>query len=67
MAERKITNETRGFKGIWIPAHLWLDKNLTVQELLFFVEIDSLDADKSGCFASNNYFSKFFGLTTSRC
>lgn len=67
MPERKITKANRGFKGIWIPASYWLDENLTIQEMLFLAEIDSLDIDEKGCYASNKHFSDFFGLTTGRC
>jgi len=55
----------RDFKGVWIPKDVWLDKELGWVEKLFFVEIDSLD-NEQGCFASNNYFSKFFGITPQR-
>jgi len=67
MPERKITKANRGFKGIWIPACYWLDPNLTIQEMLFLAEIDSLDIDEKGCYASNKHFSDFFGVTTGRC
>lgn len=67
MGERKIAKTNRGFKGIWIPASYWLDENLTIQEMLFLAEIDSLDIDEKGCYASNNHFSDFFGLTAGRC
>lgn len=66
MVEREINNN-RDFKGVWIPAKIWLDANLSIQETVFLTEIDSLDNGKSGCFASNKYFSTFFGLSTSRC
>lgn len=66
MAERKITNENRAFKGIWIPAKYWLDENLTIIEVNFLAEIESLDLER-GCFASNNYFADFFGVSASRC
>lgn len=56
----------RGFKGIWIPAEIWLSKELTVMEKLFFVEIQSLD-NEDGCYASNQHFAKFFGVTKGRC
>ena len=56
----------RSFKGIWIPSEIWLDKNLTIMEKLFLVEINSLDND-NGCFASNGYFSQFFGVGKNRC
>jgi hypothetical protein len=55
----------RKFKGIWIPAEVWESKSLTLQEKVFLVEIDSLDND-NGCYANNNYFAKFFGLSTTR-
>lgn len=66
MGERKIAKTNRGFKGIWIPASYWLDENLTIQEMLFLAEIDSLDIDEKGCYASNKHFSDFFGLSKSR-
>lgn len=55
----------REFKGIWIPKEIWLSEKLTIQEKLFYVEIDSLDNQK-GCFASNGYFSDFFGISKTR-
>jgi hypothetical protein len=59
------TKETRAFKGIWIPAEVWLHEGLTMQEKLFLVEIDSLDNDE-GCYAKNSYFMGFFGLSKRR-
>ena len=55
----------RKFKGIWIPNYIWLSKNLTLQEKVFLVEIDSLD-NNGGCYANNSYFGKFFGLSNTR-
>ena len=52
----------RAFKGIWIPAEVWLNDGLSVMEKLFLVEIDSLDND-SGCFASNAHFAEFFDIS----
>ena len=40
----------RSFKGIWIPAKLWLEEDLSKQEVLFLSEIDSLDND-DGCYS----------------
>ena len=48
----------RGFKGIWIPAELWLTEGLNLLEKILFLEIDSLNNGK-GCFASNAYFANF--------
>jgi len=56
----------RDFKGIWLPKEIWLNKDLTVMEKLFLVEIDSLD-NENGCFASNAHFSNFFDLSKARC
>jgi hypothetical protein len=56
----------RNFKGVWIPKEIWLNKELTWMEKLFFVEIDSLD-NEHGCFASNDYFASFFDLSKPRC
>lgn len=61
-----MTEGKRAFKGIWIPSEIWLSKDLTVMEKLFLVEIDSLD-NEEGCYASNEYFSKFFDLSKNRC
>ncbi len=55
----------RDFKGIWISKEIWFTKELTMQEKLFYVEIDSLDNEK-GCFASNDYFGEFFSISPER-
>lgn len=60
-----MKSNKRKFKGIWIPAEVWESESLTLQEKVFLVEIDSLDND-NGCYANNNYFAKFFGLSTTR-
>lgn len=51
----------RDFKGIWIPKEIWLSDQLSLMEKVLFVEIQSLDNER-GCFASNKYFSDFFGI-----
>ena len=65
MGKRTITNDNRSFNGVWIPKKYWLDENLTPMELLFMAEIESLDGEK-GCYASNNHFAQFFGISASR-
>ncbi|WP_429947400.1 helix-turn-helix domain-containing protein [Enterococcus sp. DIV1297f] len=55
----------RSFKGIWIPKDVWLDENLSWIEKFLLVEIDSLDNEK-GCWANNEYFAKFFGVSKDR-
>lgn len=55
----------RDFKGIWIAKDIWLSDDLTLQEKVFLVEIDSLD-NESGCYANNQYFADFFGISKTR-
>jgi len=55
----------RNFKGVWIPKQIWECPALTLQEKVFFTEIESLD-NEDGCFASNGYFAEFFGLSKTR-
>ena len=55
----------RKFEGIWIPRDIWLSEKLSLQEKVFLVEINSLD-NEDGCYANNEYFSKFFGLSKTR-
>lgn len=56
----------RAFKGVWIPKELWLNKDLSIIEKCLLVEIDSLDKGE-GCFAGNDYLSKFIGVSEGRC
>lgn len=50
---------SRNFKGIWIPAEVWLDKSLSYFEKALLSEIHSLEGE-NGCFASNEYLCEFF-------
>ena len=50
----------RGFKGIWIPAEIWLDERLTALDKMILAEITSLDTGE-GCYASNKYLAEFCG------
>ena len=54
----------RGFRGIWIPAEIWLS-DLPLIEKVMLAEIDSLDND-NGCTASNKYFAQFFNVSVTR-
>jgi len=56
-------NEKRAFRGVWIPAEIWLTSDLSAMEKLILTEIDSLD-NKDGCIAGNPYFASFFGIST---
>lgn len=58
-------NKQRDFKGVWIPASIWLDQELNVYEKVLICEIDSLDNDSDrGCFASNEYLGGHIGKSS---
>lgn len=63
MEEIKV-GEQRAFKGIWIPAEVWLNDELSLIEKVMFAEIDSLDGE-DGCYATNDYFVEFFKVSES--
>lgn len=52
----------RAFRGVWVPAEIWLHKGLTLQEKMMLVEVDSLD-NENGCFAGNAHFAEFLGIS----
>lgn len=53
---------TRGFKGIWIPSHLWELETLKFVEKGVIAEVESLD-DGEGCWASNSHLASFLNVT----
>lgn len=59
-------SEKRNFKGVWIPAGVWLNRSLSVQEKIMLIEIDSLQDSVRGCYKSNASFAAFFDLSVSR-
>lgn len=61
-----MEEQNRQFKGIWIPKEIWLSEELTIQEKIILVEIDSLENEEKGCYASNKYFANFFKITNGR-
>jgi DNA-binding MarR family transcriptional regulator len=66
MSERIITNQKRDFKGIFIDKSLWLNPELSLQEICILREIMSLSTLKEGCFAGNQYFADFLGVSKTR-
>lgn len=50
--------ENRAFKGIWLPAEIWLADNLSAIDKIVLAEIDSLDGENN-CIAGNEYLAKF--------
>ena len=61
-----MSEQKREFKGVWIPKEIWLNPDLNALEKCVLAEIDSLDNDEKGCFASNEYFGQFFGISEGR-
>ena len=52
-------NLKRDFKGVWFPKEIWLDDRLSALDKIILLEIDSLDVDELGCYASNEYLAEF--------
>jgi len=63
MSQIKIA-KNRAFKGIWLPAEMWMAPDINPIEKILWAEIDSLDND-DGCFASDQHFMDFFGIAKS--
>jgi hypothetical protein len=61
-----MAEQQRAFKGVWIPADIWLNENLSLQEKAVLAEIDSFCSRYEGCYASNDHFAKFIGVSTRR-
>lgn len=62
MANSIKLSDKRDFKGVWIPAELYLDTNVTPVEKFLITEVDSL-SHNGECFASNQHFADFLGLS----
>jgi hypothetical protein len=58
-------DHNRAFKGVWIPAAIWLDEGISPVEKVLLAEIESLDHGK-GCFASNTYLAEFLHTSPNR-
>jgi hypothetical protein len=52
----------REFLGVWIPKNIYLHKGLTPTEKLLLAEVTSF-AKNGVCFASNEHFSEFLGVS----
>ena len=58
-----MDEQMRAFKGIWIPAEIWLDEKLTVMEKVLYAEIDSFCSRGRECFANNAHFAKMLQVS----
>jgi DNA-binding Lrp family transcriptional regulator len=52
----------RQFEGVWIPKEIYLNKDLTPTEKMLLAEIRSFSKNGT-CFASNEHFSEFLGIS----
>ena len=53
-------------KGLWIPAEILLNEELTDKEKLILAMILYLREETSSCFASNKYIANIVKVTTNR-
>lgn len=53
----------RQAKGIWIPIEIWENKELSWNEKILFLEIDSFTTKDKDCYISNEYIAKLLGIT----
>ncbi len=58
-----MSEQKKKFTGVFIPARIWEAKNLTWLEKCLIAEIEALEDDDRGCWASNKYLAKVFGVT----
>ncbi len=55
----------RHFKGVWLPAHLYKNRDLSWSQKLMLVEIDSFSRNGLECFVSNDHFSEHLQIGVS--
>jgi DNA-binding transcriptional MocR family regulator len=53
----------RNFKGVWIPAEIWLDKDLTLVEKAMLAEIDSFTGNGRSFMKSNDTIQEEYGVS----
>lgn len=53
----------RQVKGIWIPIEIWECKDLSWNEKILLLEIDSYTTKEKDCYISNEYISNLLGVT----
>jgi len=53
----------RQFKGIWIPAEIWEATDLTWNEKIVLMEIDSFTAAGKDCYISDDYIGELVGVS----
>lgn len=61
-----MAEQERPFKGVWIPAEIWLNEELTMTDKCVLAEIDSFCSKNRSCYASNKHFADFIGVSENR-
>ena len=61
-----MEDQKREFKGIWIPAEIWLDERLNALDKVIFAEIDSFSSSGRVCFKSNSVLAEFCQCSESK-
>lgn len=62
MAGFFIKNMDRQIKGIFIPIEVWQDQDLSWNEKILLMEIDSFTSKGMDCYFSNEYVAGFLGV-----
>lgn len=57
-----MNNTERNVKGIWIPIEIWEDRNLSWNEKILLLEIDSFTTNDKDCYMSNEFISNLLGI-----
>ena len=52
-------------KGIWIPIEIWMNKDLSWNEKILLMEIDSFTSKDRECYISNEYIAELLGVSVS--
>ena len=50
-------------KGIWIPIEIWMNKDLSWNEKILLMEIDSFTSKDRECYISNEYIAELLGVS----
>ena len=58
-----MEQSNRLFTGIWIPKDIYLNTEVKWIAKILFLEIHSFTANGKSCFMSNEYISKFLGIS----
>jgi hypothetical protein len=54
----------RQFKGVWIPAEIWLDKRLTITEKAFYAEVESFAGNGRTFHKTNETIQDEYGIAS---